>query len=142
MAELSEELLKVFLTQLRVDVLDIKISELGFHLVELRLTFLRIKVNAQAFMKRGTPHLARDMEADVDLLVVEQHTVDRLYGVISSLRSLVVDETISLRTAVLVCGDLARQDIAKGGKSVMESLSISLAGNTCFIFELGTPCCR
>jgi hypothetical protein len=62
------------------------------------------------------------MEADVDLFIVKQHAVDSLYGVIGSLRSLVVDEAVSLRTALFVCSDLARQDIAKGRKSVMESL--------------------
>jgi hypothetical protein len=92
------------------------------------LTFLRVKVNAQAFVKRHTPHLARNMEANVDLLVVEQHTVDRFYGVISGLRGLVVDETISLRATVFVCSDLARQDITKGRESVMESLSIFMSG--------------
>ena len=62
------------------------------------------------------------MEADVNLLIVEQHAVDSLYGIISSLRSLVVDEAISFRAALFVCGDLARQNVAKCGKSVMESL--------------------
>jgi hypothetical protein len=67
-------------------------------------------------------HLAGDMEANVDLFVVEQHTIDSLYGVIGSLRGLIVDEAITLRAALFVCSDLARQDIAKGRKGVMESL--------------------
>jgi hypothetical protein len=48
------------------------------------------------------------MKADVDLLIVEQHAVDSLYGIIGSLCSFVVDEAVSLRTALFVCGDLAR----------------------------------
>lgn len=62
------------------------------------------------------------MKADVDLFVIEQHAVDSLYGVISSFRSLIVDEAISLRAALFVGSDFARQDIAKGRKGIMESL--------------------
>ena len=60
--------------------------------------------------------------ADVDLLVVEQHTVDGLDGSLGSLSSLVVDETVTLRAAVLIGGDLARKDSAESGKGVVEGL--------------------
>jgi len=89
-------------------------------------------------MERNNTHtyLARDMEADVDLFVIKQHTVDSLYGVVSSLRSLVMDEAISLRASMFVCSDLARQDIAKGRKCIMESLSIRIS---CTLLPLHQP---
>lgn len=63
------------------------------------------------------------MEADIDLFVVEQHAIDGLDGIISSFSGLVVNEAVALGTTLLVSRDLARQDIAKGSKSIMKSLS-------------------
>ena len=59
---------------------------------------------------------------DVNLLVVQKHTIDSLDRRFSRLGGLVVDETIALRAAVLVCGDLARQHVAEGGEGVVEGL--------------------
>ena len=62
--------------------------------------------------------------ADVDLLVVQQHAVDGLDSILSSLGSLVVHETIALGTPMLIGGDLARENVAKGGKGVVEGLQL------------------
>jgi hypothetical protein len=88
--ELGEELLEVLLGELGVNVLDVEVGELGFHLIELGLTLL-----------------AGDVVADVDLFVIEQHAVDGLDGVVSSLASLVMDEAVSFGAAMLIGGDLA-----------------------------------
>jgi hypothetical protein len=60
--------------------------------------------------------------ANVDLLVVEEHAVDRGDGGVGSLTSLVVDKGEATRVSVLVGGDLARKNVAEGGKGVVESL--------------------
>jgi hypothetical protein len=60
--------------------------------------------------------------ADVDLLVVEEHAVDRVNGSVSSLAGLVVNESETARVAVLIGGDLAREDVAEGGERVVEGL--------------------
>ena len=62
------------------------------------------------------------MVADVNLLVVQKHTVDSLNGGLGRLSSLVVDETVALGAAVLIGGDLAGQDITECGKGVVEGL--------------------
>ena len=62
------------------------------------------------------------MVADIDLLVVQEHTIDSLDGGLGSLSSLVVDETVALGTAVLIGGDLAGQDVTEGSEGVVESL--------------------
>ena len=57
--------------------------------------------------------------ADVNLLVVQKHTVDGLDRGFSRLGGLVVNETIALRAAVLICGDLARQHVTERSEGVM-----------------------
>ena len=64
------------------------------------------------------------MVADVDLLVVQQHAVDGLDSVLSSLGGLVVHETIALGTPMLIGSDLAGEDVAEGGKGVVEGLQL------------------
>ena len=66
------------------------------------------------------------MVADIDLLVVQQHAVDRLDGGVSGIGSFVVNETVALGTAMLIGGDLAREDVAEGSERVVQSLVISL----------------
>ena len=66
------------------------------------------------------------MVADVDLLVVQQHAVDSLDGSLGGLSGLVVNETVALGTAMLIGGDLAREDVAEGSERVVQSLVISL----------------
>ena len=70
-------------------------------------------------------YLARNVVTDKDLLVIEQHAVDSTDGSISSFSSLIMDETVALGVAVLVGGDLAREDVAEGSERVVQSLVIS-----------------
>ena len=62
--------------------------------------------------------------ADINLLVVEQHAIDSLDGSLGSLSGLVVDETVTLRTAMFIGGDLAGEDVAESRERVVQSLSI------------------
>ena len=73
-------------------------------------------------LSRDPTNLARDVVAYVDLFVVQQHTVDSLDSGLRSLRSFVVNETVSLGAAMLIGGNLARQDISECGKSIVKSL--------------------
>lgn len=47
------------------------------------------------------------MVTDVNLLVIEKHTVNSLDSVIGSLARLVVDESIAFRSALFVCSNFA-----------------------------------
>ena len=67
-------------------------------------------------------YLARDVVADVDLFVVQQHAINTLDGSLSRIGGFVMNETIALRATMLVSGNLARQDIPEGGESIMEGL--------------------
>ena len=64
------------------------------------------------------------MRADVHLLVVEQHAVDSLDSSLRGLGGLVVDEAVALGAAVLIGGDLAREDVAESGERVVEGLVV------------------
>ena len=84
------------------------------------------------------------MVADIDLLVVQEHTVDSLDSGLGSLSSLVVDETVALGAAVLVGGDLAGQDVAESSEGVMEGLQsncVRLAHVIAGAFP-DEPCCQ
>ena len=63
------------------------------------------------------------MRADVHLLVVEQHAIDGLDGVLGRLGSLVVDEAVALGVAMLVSCDLAREDVTERRKRVVQGLN-------------------
>lgn len=65
--------------------------------------------------------------ANVNLLVIEQHAVDRLNGVFSGLGSFIVNKAISLGMAVLVSRDLAGQNITESRKGIMKGLYESIA---------------
>lgn len=90
-----------------VDVLDVNVGEMRLHLLDL-----------------AHPLLLADVVSDVDLLVVEQHVVDGLDGGVGGLGRLVVDESVSPGSTVLVNGDLAGEDVAEGGESVVEGLVV------------------
>jgi hypothetical protein len=107
LAEGLEEVLKAGLVNLGVEVLDEDVGELGTLLLDLGLALL-----------------LRDVVADVDLLVVQKHAVDRLDGGLGSLASLVVDKGEAARVAVLVGGDLAREDVAERSERVVEGLCV------------------
>ena len=62
------------------------------------------------------------MVADIDLLVVQEHTVDSLDRRLSGLRGLIMDETVALGAAVLICGDLARQHVTESCEGIVEGL--------------------
>lgn len=66
--------------------------------------------------------LARDVMANINLLVVEQHAIDRLDGVIGGFSSFIMDETITLGAAMFIGGDLAGQNITKSRKRVVKCL--------------------
>jgi len=57
-----------------------------------------------------------------DLLVVEEHAIDRLDGVLSSLSGLVVDEAVTLGVALLIDGDFAGENITKRDERIVERL--------------------
>ena len=65
------------------------------------------------------------MRADVHLLVVEQHAIDGLDGVLGCLGSLVVDEAVAFGVAVLVGSDLAREDVTERRKRFVQGLSFT-----------------
>ena len=62
------------------------------------------------------------MVPDEDLLVVQQHAVDRLDGGVSGIGSFVVNETIATRTTILISCNLARENVAKGCEGVVKRL--------------------
>jgi hypothetical protein len=107
-AELLEELAEVLLRGVVVNVLDVDIGEVGLHLLKL----------AHAI-------LLGNMVTDVHLLLVQQHAVDVLDGSIGGLGSFVMDEAVSLGVSELVLGDLATENVAKGGKGIVEGLVVN-----------------
>lgn len=81
--------------------------------------------------------------ADVDLFVVQQHSVDSLDGGISGLGGFVVDETVTLGATVLVGGNLAGQDIAEGSERIVKGLRLEVSDGTCITsLNQHIPCCR
>ena len=105
--ELLEEGTELLVGDLGVNVLDVDVGEVGLHLLELALAVL-----------------LGDVVADENLLVVQKHTVDVLDGVVGSLGSFVVDETVALGVGKLILGNLAAKNVTKGGKGVVESLVV------------------
>jgi len=67
-------------------------------------------------------NLLGDVVTNEDFLVVEEHAIDRLDGVLSSLGGFVVDETVTPGAALLIDGDLAGEDITKSDESIVERL--------------------
>jgi hypothetical protein len=63
--------------------------------------------------------------ADEDLLVVQQHTVNVLDGVVGSFGGLVVDETVALGVGELILSDLAAENVTKGSEGVVKSLVVN-----------------
>lgn len=68
--------------------------------------------------------LLGDVVTDIDLLVVQKHAVDSLDGSLSSLCGLVVNETVALGAALLVSGNLARQNVTESGERVVKGLVV------------------
>ncbi|ROV94110.1 hypothetical protein VPNG_09340 [Cytospora leucostoma] len=106
-AVLGEQLTELLVTGVRVDVLDIYVGEVGLHLLEFALAVL-----------------LGDVVADIDLLLVQKHAIDVLDSLRSSLVGLVVHETVSLGVSMLILGNLAAENVAESGESVMQSLVV------------------
>jgi hypothetical protein len=66
--------------------------------------------------------------SNVDLLVVEEHTIDGLDSALCGLRGFIVDKTISLGAAVFIHGNLARQNVSERREGVVESLAGASSG--------------
>ena len=105
--KLGKKLSKLLIRHFGLDVLDVDVSKVSLHLVELALAVL-----------------LGDVVSDKDFLFVQKHAVDVLDGVLGSLGSLVMNEPISARVAELVLSDLAGKDIAKGSKGIVECLVV------------------
>jgi len=65
------------------------------------------------------------MMANINLLVIEKHAVDSLDRIIGRLSSFIMDKTIAFGATLLVGGNFAREDVAKGSKSVMQCLVVN-----------------
>ena len=74
---------------------------------------------------RPVTDLLGDVVADVNLLVVQKHTVDSLDSGIGGLGGLVVNEAVALGAALLIGCDLARKDIAESSEGVVKSLVVN-----------------
>ena len=61
---------------------------------------------------------------NIDILVVQKHTIDSLDGSVSGLGGLVVDETVTLGTALLISSDLARKDVSESSKGIVQGLVV------------------
>ncbi len=86
-------------------VLDVDVGELRLQLLSL-----------------GDSLLLADVMTDVDLLVVQKHTVDGLDSGIGGFSSLVVDKTVTSRLAILVESDFAGENVTEGSEGVVKSL--------------------
>ena len=67
--------------------------------------------------------------SNVDLLVIQQHTIDGLDSRLGSLGAVIVNEAITLGASALVCRDLARKNVTEGGEGVMKSLGYRVRPN-------------
>lgn len=79
-------------------------------------------------MKRRAD-LLRHVMPNVDLLVVQQHTIDGFDSRLCSLGAVIVNEAVTLGTSALVRRNLARKNVTKGGKSIVESLGYKFRTN-------------
>ena len=82
------------------------------------------------------------MVADIDLLVVQEHTVDSLDSGLGSLSSLVVDKPVALGAAVLIRGDLAGEYVPEGSEGIVESLKTRMRMMQSDRPGVCAPCCR
>jgi hypothetical protein len=107
-AVLLEKVTELLVGDLKVNVLDVDVGEVGLHLLEL----------AHAL-------LLGDVVADENLLLVQQHAVDVLDSVVGGLGGLVVDKSVALGVAELVLSNLAAQDVTESGEGVVERLVVN-----------------
>jgi len=69
------------------------------------------------------------MVSNVDLLVIQQHTIDGLDSRLSRLGAVIVNEAVTLGASALVCRDLARKNVTEGGEGIMKSLGYRVRSN-------------
>lgn len=119
-----DQVLEFSVSDLEVNVLDVDVGKLGTQLLDL-----------------GETLLLADVVTNVNLLVVQKHTVDGLDGSVGGLTSRVVDEArrqsvtaiaeIWLHSreasalAILIGTDLARKNVTESSKGVVESLVVN-----------------
>jgi len=62
--------------------------------------------------------------ANVDLLVIQQHTIDGFDSRLCSFGAVIVNEAVTLGASALVCRDLARKNVTESGEGIMKSLGM------------------
>ena len=77
----------------------------------------------------GWADLLGHVVSNVDLLVVQQHTVDSLDCRLGSLSTVIVDEAVTLGASALICCDLARKNVTERGKGIVKSLGHKVRPN-------------
>lgn len=107
LSERLDEILKLLLGGLDINVLDEEVGELSSLLFDLGLSLL-----------------LSDVVSDIDLFVIEQHAVDSLDGGSGGFASGVVNKGETSRFASLVETDFTREDFTECGKGVVESLVV------------------
>jgi hypothetical protein len=65
------------------------------------------------------------VNANVDLAVVQKHTINVLDGALGSSGGLKVNKTVALGDTKIICSDLARKNLTKGREGVMEILVVN-----------------
>ena len=99
------------------------------HLLELVLVDRLVKVLHVHVVERGraAAALAAALErADVHLLVVQEHPVHLVDGLLRSLLLGELHETVALGDSLAIGGDLGGHDVAELGEGVVESLVVDL----------------
>ena len=124
--EFCEDFIELFLGDFQVNVLDIKISELRLLLIDFRLAFLFDDYKHRKNYGRGSTYFAGDMVSNIDLLIVQQHTIHSFDSGVGSLGSLVVNKSVPFGAADFIGGNFARQDISESSKRVVESFVVNL----------------
>lgn len=60
--------------------------------------------------------------SNVDLLVIQQHTIDGFDSRLSSLGAVIVNVAVTPGASAFVCCNLARENIAEGSEGIVKSL--------------------
>ena len=79
----------------------------------------------KSFSGDEATHLLRNVVSNIDLLIVQKHTVDGLDGSLGSFSSLVVNEAIALGTTLLVGSNLARKNVTESSEGIVEGLVVN-----------------
>ena len=106
-SEGSKEFLQLLLGDILVEVLDVAVGESLCLLAQLDLSLL-----------------SWHKPSHENLLAIQQHAVDLRDRVDGSLFGLKVDEAVALAVTASVLGDLAAEDVSKGGEGVIHGLVV------------------